>query len=214
MEGTLVCGVGVVLRGAAQEHGPRSVRSTCVLGLYPHVRRTGDSGCPLEERGGERRQRTSNVSVARRGRSVTPYARTRLRRAHQQWWPPQLEDTSFARSRDPCTSIATELASVKSRPGWRGRFGIAVGQAWVTRRNRHRGWVDSDECAACPVSPPRKGPRDAEEKEEDHGPRPCKEKREPGFGCPYVGMQLQKSSGGVGSRISTHAALPKEWRCE
>lgn len=56
--------------------------------------------------------------------------------------------------------------------------------------------------------------RDAEEKEEDHGPRPCKEKREPRFGCPYVGMQLQKSAGGAGSQISTHAALPKEWRCE
>jgi len=52
------------------------------------------------------------------------------------------------------------------------------------------------------------------EKEEDHGPRPCKEKREFWFGCPYVGMQLQKSSGGVGSQIPTHAALPKEWRCE
>jgi len=25
------------------------------------------------------------------------------------------------------------------------------------------------------------------EKEEDHGPRPCKEKRESRFGCPYVG---------------------------
>jgi len=39
-------------------------------------------------------------------------------------------------------------------------------------------------------------------------------KRELGFGCPYVVMQLQKSAGSIGSRISSHAALQKEWRYE
>jgi hypothetical protein len=68
-----------------------------------------------------------------------------------------LEDTSFARSRDPCTSIGTELRqlSVKA-PSWsrcRGGRDIAVGQTWVTRRNRHRGHGHTDECAARRVSP-------------------------------------------------------------
>jgi len=104
-----------------------------------------------------RRQRVSSGRT-RRGTS-SAYAK----RAHSTpdgaliTRPPQLEDTSFAHSRDPCTSIATELGPVKSRKGWRGRFGIAVGQAWATRRNRHRDWVVTDECAACRVSPPRKG---------------------------------------------------------
>ena len=63
------------------------------------------------------------------------------------------EDTSFARSRDPCTSIGTELRRRKTRR-CRGGRDIAVGQTWVTRRNRHRGHDHTDECAARRVSPP------------------------------------------------------------
>lgn len=175
--------------------------STCVTGLIPHVRRTDDSGCPLEERGGERRQRTQS-------------ARTRLRRARQKRDPRSSRTRPSLDSRDPCTSIATELFSVKSRSRWRDRFGIAVGQTWATRKNRHRGRIGRTNARLASCHRLARGGRDAKEKEEDHGPRPCKEKREPRFGCPYVGMQLQKSSGGVGSQIPTHAALPKEWRCE
>lgn len=137
VEGTLVHGVGGILRGMSQEHGPRSVRSTCVTGLFPHVRRTDDKRVSS----GRTRRGTSSA-YAKRTHS-TPEGAPATR-------PPQLEDTSFARSRDPCTSIATELGLVKSRKGWRGRFGIAVGQTWATRRNRHRDWALTDEMRGLP----------------------------------------------------------------
>jgi hypothetical protein len=117
---------------------------TCVTGLFPHVRRTDDKRVSS----GRTRRGTSSA-YAKRTHS-TPEGAPATR-------PPQLEDTSFARSRDPCTSNATELGPVKSRKGWRGRFGIAVGQTWATRRNRHRDWDDTDECAACRPSPPSQG---------------------------------------------------------
>jgi hypothetical protein len=149
VEGTLVCGVGGVLRGTSQEREPRSVRSTCMTGLFPHVRRTDDKRVSC----GRTRRGTSSAYARRTHSTPTGAPITR---------PPQLEDTSFARSTDPCTSIATELGPVKSRKGWRGELGIAVGQTWVTRRNRHRDSALTDECAACRVSPPsRGGTRDA-----------------------------------------------------
>jgi len=80
------------------------------------------SGC----QGGERRQFAQSAS-------------TRLGDAQQALSP--FEDPSFTWSRGPCTSFATphprerKLLSV----AWRGRFGIAVGQTCVSRRNRHRG---------------------------------------------------------------------------
>jgi hypothetical protein len=120
VEGTLVCGVGGVLRGTLQEREPRSVRSTCVTGLFPHVRRTDDKGVSC----GRTRRGTSSASAKRTHSTPEGALITR---------PPQLEDTSFARSTDPCTSNATELGPVKSRKGWRGRFGIAVGQTWVNQ---------------------------------------------------------------------------------
>jgi hypothetical protein len=122
---------------------------TCVTGLIPHVRRTDDKRVSS----GSTRRGTSSAYVKRTHSTPTGAPATR---------PPQLEDTSFAQSRDPCTSIVTELAPVKSRTGWRGRFGIAVGQTWATRRNRHRGWIERTKCAACLVSPlPQGRGRDA-----------------------------------------------------
>jgi hypothetical protein len=53
-----------------------------------------------------------------------------------------VEDTSFAQSRDPCTSTVTHPKRVKALEGCEqadGRFGIAVGQTCASRRNRHRG---------------------------------------------------------------------------
>jgi hypothetical protein len=37
-------------------------------------------------------------------------------------------------------------------------------------------------------------------------------KREPRAQCPYVVVQLQKSAGSIRLRISSYAALQKEWR--
>jgi hypothetical protein len=196
VEGTQVHEVGVILRGRAQEHEPRSVRSTCVTGLIPHVRRTDDSGCPLEERGGERRQRTSSV-------------RTRLRRARQNRDPrssrtrPSLGPETRARQtllNSPRSKVergsAIDSVSRSGKPGQPGRTGTGAGS-----NGRMRGLPR--------VTASQEEGVMREEKEEDHGPRPCKEKREPGFGCPYVGMQLQKSSGGVGSQIPSHARSQK-----
>jgi hypothetical protein len=112
------------LRGMSEERESRPVRLSCVKGLFPYVRthrrQRVSSGW---SRGGERRQRA-------------PGARTRHGR-REKARSPSLEDTSFTRSRGPCTSIATHSGLARG-PRWRGRFGIAVGQTCASRRNRHR----------------------------------------------------------------------------
>jgi hypothetical protein len=57
---------------------------------------------------------------------------------------------------------------------------------------------------------PRGRRRGSSEKEEGRGLRPCEDHGEPGFGCPHVVVQLQKSVGDVWSRISSANALQKE----
>jgi hypothetical protein len=109
-----------ILVGPADRYGARSHAA----------RRTDDNRCPLEQRGGERGRRVSSTRT--RGRRRLKSART-------------FEDTSFARSRDPCTSIVIQLPkspwSRKRAHCWiqmARRFGIAVGQTYASRRNRHR----------------------------------------------------------------------------
>ena len=118
-------------------------------------------------------------------------------------------DASFARSSDPCTSILTML---------RGRKLSEVG-----RRQRHHGWESSrkrEEPSLGSRSPDvarlaayhrfRKGEGVIRrEKEGDRGLRPCEDREEPGFGCPHVVMQLQKSVGDDWSRISSAYAPQK-----
>jgi len=124
------------------------------------------------------------------------------------------EDTSFARSRDPCTSIVTPLFRPKAgrgdavdsvsrsgKPGQPG--GTGTGARSV---GRMRGSPRVTALA-------REVVRDASEKEEGLGLRPCEETRAPVW-LLVRRMQLQKSSGGVWSRIRSRAALPKEWRHE
>jgi len=104
-----------------------------------------------------------------------------------------------------------------SRGAWHDRFDIVVGQARESGKNRHRGRRRSDACAARRASPlfgaTRRGLRDASEKEEGRGLRPCEENESSGS-VPVRRMQLQKSEGGIWPRISSYAALPKEWRFE
>lgn len=109
-----------ILVGPAGRYGARSHTA----------RRTDDNRCPLENEEG-------NVV------GVAPSARTRGRRRLIS--AGTFEDTSFARSRDPCTSIVTQLPrspwSRKRSHSWiqvARRFGIAVGQTYASRRNRHR----------------------------------------------------------------------------
>jgi len=87
VEGTLVHGVGDNLRGLSQECGPRSVRSTCVMGLIPHVRRTDD------KRVSSRRNEEGNVVSVRqayaldsdgRASNATPAARGHVLRSLQR----------------------------------------------------------------------------------------------------------------------------------
>jgi hypothetical protein len=176
--------------------------------VSPPVReRTGDSGCPLECEEG-------NVVGVRQS------ARTRNGR-REKARSPSSEDTSFARSRDPCTSIATALSHRKveevARPsGYRGRANLRKQEEPAPGLRR------TDECTARRVAPlfeVRRKPRQKEvvrvtsEPEGDCGLRPSEETRV------RVGLlvrrseTLQKSAGGVWSRISPHAALQKEWRC-
>lgn len=205
VEGTLVHGVGGNLRGLSQERGPRSVRSTCVTGLIPHVRRTDDKRVSS----GRTRRGTTSAYAKRTHSTPTGAPATR---------PPQLEDTSFARSRDPCASIATELDSVKSRAGWRDRFGIAVGQTWVNQEEPAPGLDRTDECAACHVSPPQQwGGRDARRKGSGSWPRvPARRSESSGLvartsecscrsrqavsGPKYARTQRSQKSGGASER--------------
>jgi len=116
VEGTQVYEVGDSLRGRSQERGSRSVRSTCVAGLFLHMRRTDDKRVSS----GRTRRGTSSAYAKRTHSTPAGALITR---------PPQLEDTSFARSRDPCTSNATEPSGQKpegvARTVWyRGRANL------------------------------------------------------------------------------------------
>jgi hypothetical protein len=165
--------------------------------------RTDDSGCPLEERGGERRQRA-------------PGARTLRGSAEQA--PPPNEDTSFTRSRDPCTSIATNsklLASgespIEGVARWSEYRGRANPREWDY--NRHRGfgrrtqrgsplftaaWGNSSR--SCVRSQKRKVVM---------ATVPAR-KRESRAQCPYVVVTLQKSAGSIlASNKLARSALQK-----
>jgi hypothetical protein len=126
------------LRGMSEQRESRPVRLRAWRSLPRRAGAPATAGVLWRSRGGERRQRAQG-------------ARTRLRR-REKARSALLEDTSFARSRDPCTSIATTLRSRKRRR-WRGHFGIAVGQACASRRNRHRDWIGRTNCAAHRASP-------------------------------------------------------------
>jgi hypothetical protein len=180
------------LVGPARLHGARSQ----VGG------RTDDNRCPLVLRGGERRQRPQS------GRTRAGWSRTS---------PTSFEDTSFARSRDPCTSISTELpwrepCEVERSIRYRGR---ATSRKW---EEPAPGPGRTDDCAARRVGPlsestprgrashVRKGrwswPSSLRGNE---SPEPSARTSE------YVAGNRQAASW---PRISSHAALQKEWRCE
>jgi len=113
------------------------VRLACSGARSPAADRTGDNRCPLEERGGERRQRALS-------------ARTRHRRRLKSAFT--IEDTSFARSRDPCTSIVTQLSTrkrweVARSVRYRGRANLRKQEEPAPRSER------TDASAARRVSP-------------------------------------------------------------
>lgn len=154
--------------------------------------RTGDSGCPLDSRGGERRQRappkhTHPTRIGLRARD-----------------PRQIGDASFARSRDPCSSFVT---SVTRRGSHRGRANPRKREQPAT------GTVTSDWARLAARHRPARAPRDAYRKGRRSRPPSLRGNESSGRSA-RTSTQLQKSVGGVGSRISSCAALQKEWRRE
>lgn len=114
----------MALRGAMAEGRPRPVRSLEV-GALPFERSRRRQRVSLGRQGGERRRRAPSKPRTR-SCDTHVYART--------------GDTSFTRSKDPCSSIVT-YSPGEIRRRWRGGRGIAVGQTRASGRNRHRGLV-------------------------------------------------------------------------
>lgn len=121
--------------------------------------------------------------------------------------------TSFTRSEDPCTSIATELR--RRKPSGVARPDTYRGRANPCKREEPApGQVWTGACAARRASPlPQGRQRDASEKEAGFRLRPCEESRAL-VRVPVRRTQLQKSSGGAWSQIRSCAALQKGWRRE
>jgi hypothetical protein len=115
----------VALRGAAVERRSRPVRLRSNGSLPFRASAPATAGVSWAPRRG-----TSSACA-----SQEPRARSSGRYMHAL-----LGDTSFARSRNPCSSIVTHSAG-ESRSRWRGGRDIAVGQTRETGRNRHRGLV-------------------------------------------------------------------------
>lgn len=93
---------------------------SCAEVSFLRVRRTDDKECPLEARGGERRQRAQSARTLLEGRPTSTFG---------------VEDTSFAHSRDPgFVSFLRGFAHAEI-----GALVIAVGQTHESGSNRHRG---------------------------------------------------------------------------
>jgi len=86
VEGTRIRYEVVSLRGWTIQSGSWSVRSGAESSFL-RTRRTDDRECPLEARGGERRQRAQSARTLFGSRPTSTF---------------DIEDTSFAHSRDPC----------------------------------------------------------------------------------------------------------------
>jgi hypothetical protein len=97
-----------------------------------------------------------------------------------------------------------------------GRFGIAVGQTCESRRNRHRGLVErtTARLAACHRSrgKSREVVRGTSEEEGGHGHRPREETRVPSSVLVRRNAVAENRQAASWPRISSHAALQKEWR--
>jgi len=139
-------------------------------------------------------------------------ATERMHRLEARFRTSRPADASFARSFDPCASILTmhDLARRKARD-------LVVGRSF-----RYHGWANPREWEEPALGPfewaqhgsPRvtasaRMRRGTSEPEGGRGLRPC-EDQEPRLYCSHVVSSLQKSSGGIGPRISSANALPKE----
>jgi hypothetical protein len=183
---------GGALRGALSERRPRSVRRP------PRVsprrdRRAGDNGCPTgAEEGNAVGMRKSSACTRRTARLVVACARGRVLR-------------SVRRPVHVNPHYAPGASSEVGRPsGHRGRANLRKQEEPAPGFER----TDGARLAACHRS--RKGGGVAREKRKEIEVSVPARIEEPGFGCPHVVVQLQKSVGDVWSRISSAHALQKE----
>jgi hypothetical protein len=189
------------LRGLPEQCGSWSVRLGGA-GLVPAPSNAPTtSGCPLEQRGGERCQRAPGARTLR-GRRITNASTT--------------EDTSFAHSRDPCSSIGTQFDCVRRKlcaAMCRDRFGIAVGQTCESRRNRHRDRIERTKRGSPRVTALQgdlKRPCVTRQKRKVIMVTVPARKRESRIFRPYVVCSCRSRQAASWSRISSHAALQKE----
>jgi hypothetical protein len=92
------------------------------------------------------------------------------------------DDTSFARSSDPCRSFATSESFGETRRRWRARVGIAVGKTWRKPGGTGTGTFAGGPCAARRASPLSQGSsRETSEKEGRHGARPSEDRQSSRF---------------------------------
>jgi len=168
VEGTLIHGMPAAFAGFRSNVGlGRSVSS--VRGSFPCKRSHRRQQVPSGRRGGERRQHAQSACTLR---------------GDAQKALSTLEDASFARSRDPCTSIATKFTCARCKPRsdvvarslrYRGRANLRKQEEPAPGSKR----ADGARLAACHRFSSEKVVRDASEKEGGHGLRPREETRAP-----------------------------------
>ncbi len=199
MKGTLTCGMPAAFAG-----GRRNVslgRSVSSAWVSSHVGgRTGDSRCPLEERGGERRQRAPSART-HRGR--------RLKSASAN------EDTSFTRSRDPCTSIVTELSRYGASRMAGGGAAVKISRSGKLTQVGETGTgvlVDGRMRGSPRVTASRGNSRRScvmrKKRKVVMAIVPAR-KRGPRSQCPYVVFSCRSRQAASWLRISSYAALSK-----
>jgi len=162
VEGTLVHGMPTAFAGCRENVGLG--RSVFVrMGLFPCVRMHRRQRVSSGTRGGERRQRAPGART-RHGRREK--ARSSVVRGH------------VLRSVQRPVHVNRHFnSSVARRAGWRGRWGIAVGQTCESRRNRHRGLIGRTNARLTARHRSSRQTeevvRDALKQEDGRGHRPC-----------------------------------------
>ena len=122
-----------------------------------------------------------------------------------------LGDTSFTRSRDPCSSIVT-TSLVQTSRRWRARWGFAVGQPGQPEEPTPTPRRCGRSAARRASRLSQEGPGGASEKEGGCGLRPFEDHESPGRSArtSYAGAEVVR--GGIWSRISSRAAPSKRER--
>jgi hypothetical protein len=191
VESILVCWTAALFAGRRQRVDLG--RSVGCAGYLPTWRRADDSGCSKEAVEGNDVKHAPQSVCARRKHERSLHALTRTR---PSLGPSARARQSSLRTRRKSSGGAYESASRLGKPGEPGGTSTGVGTNGrsATRRmspsRKRRAWHVEKRKAVEAVVPTRI--------------------RESRFGCPHVEVQLQKSVGGVWSRISSAYALQKE----